>query len=902
MSAKSQNIGDNLDSDVNHAWSYRTMDDDYEDAVNPYGGETMSTAAHHASGLTMNAGLHGRGGQRRDASLSGTEFDPDRPLRDLVGGVDSKLSAFDADPSRSRYPPPGNLTFDLVVDDTAELDRILESGYVPPPSLNSRSVRVQSHHSTSSSSSDSEGPSSRPKISDALRVRNSTLPIDEDNIPTPKPRNAKRTNIFASYTPPQQPEVRLHPPTPSSSSSRFSKMARGLTKELDEEVERARRHRKSDQSMDQTREHSRIVQPTPRRSSMRQPAPVGHVSKSKLYLPDVTGLTSAVESPMKGGLQHYPFNVSKEARESDARLLSAISAVQSKLRQLEAENGISRRRVRELEHELELCKIEVARERSILVQREEFLAQQQRETELEEARRRKGKGKAKARDASLYQEEVSRYQEIVEEKKALEALVTSLRSHLSRLTQELSSHQALLTELRTLRENDHQTLKDKSAEIDRLRAEVERLAGEVEVLRGVVEEGLKERRTARENSQAARSRMDEPNPVPVHEEESHQSQPPPEESSSEDEEEEVDDGDFDPISIPGSSRANIGNVDKTMRTDHATLGSSHMGISVNPSRFINDEELEQISADIEERRSGRSSIASRSLDEEDHTSRSPADNMTELERTAQLEEVEVVEEERAPSPGPSRRRRQDLSTTQPPPRPAAPTPGHATRHNRRRRQALDDDEEAFPQIRGAHLERLFFSAPPHNAKTCTVCFRRRRNCDDRRPTSPSWLPNGFERSHHDEEGDSVHAAEDEQEEDEGFAEGSEEMDQDVVRPRSGSGAGTQMPSSRAAFAGHGTKNGVPPQTVLMRVIRELEDDFTHYKSVYVELADQYKVMDAVSDVPKRNLVARHLREVVDILEQKGDQIANLTDLLTFKDKSYHEARPQRQASKRNPTA
>lgn len=52
---------------------------------------------------------------------------------------------------------------------------------------------------------------------------------------------------------------------------------------------------------------------------MRQSAAVGHISKSKLYLPDVTGLTSAVESPMKGGLQHYPFNVSKEARESNGK-------------------------------------------------------------------------------------------------------------------------------------------------------------------------------------------------------------------------------------------------------------------------------------------------------------------------------------------------------------------------------------------------------------------------------------------------------------------------------------------------------------------------------------------------------------------------------------------------------
>jgi hypothetical protein len=38
--------------------------------------------------------------------------------------------------------------------------------------------------------------------------------------------------------------------------------------------------------------------------------------------------------------------------------------------------------------------------------------------------------------------------------------------------------------------------------------------------------------------------------------------------------------------------------------------------------------------------------------------------------------------------------------------------------------------------------------------------------------------------------------------------------------------------------------------------------------VYTELADQYKIMDAASDVPKRNLIAAHLREVIDIIEQK----------------------------------
>ncbi len=82
-------------------------------------------------------------------------------------------------------------------------------------------------------------------------------------------------------------------------------------------------------------------------------------------------------------------------------------------------------------------------------------------------------------------------------------------------------------------------------------------------------------------------------------------------------------------------------------------------------------------------------------------------------------------------------------------------------------------------------------------------------------------------------------------------------------------------------------------------------------SIYVELADQYKEIDAVSNVAKRNVLAEHLREVIDILEQKvyssksshsilrladirlftaqGDHIASLYDLLTYQDKPVQES-------------
>jgi hypothetical protein len=78
-----------------HAWSYRTGED--EEGIHPFaGGETLSTAAHHASALTLSAGLGGRG-DRRDVSLSGAEYDPERPLQDLIAGIGTRFNLFDAE-------------------------------------------------------------------------------------------------------------------------------------------------------------------------------------------------------------------------------------------------------------------------------------------------------------------------------------------------------------------------------------------------------------------------------------------------------------------------------------------------------------------------------------------------------------------------------------------------------------------------------------------------------------------------------------------------------------------------------------------------------------------------------------------------------------------------------------
>jgi hypothetical protein len=94
------------DDDYHPGWSYRTGEDTDMMGVSPYGGQTMSTAAHHASALTLSAGLGGARAARRDGSvsLSAAEYDPDRRLEELLDEAGSKYSLFDNDPSRSRYP------------------------------------------------------------------------------------------------------------------------------------------------------------------------------------------------------------------------------------------------------------------------------------------------------------------------------------------------------------------------------------------------------------------------------------------------------------------------------------------------------------------------------------------------------------------------------------------------------------------------------------------------------------------------------------------------------------------------------------------------------------------------------------------------------------------------------
>ncbi|KAF6741445.1 hypothetical protein DFP72DRAFT_1037363 [Ephemerocybe angulata] len=927
------------DSHMQIGWSYRTGDDD--DGVSPYGGEAMSTAAHHASAVTLTAGLGGGRGARRDVSMSGAEYDPDRPLNQIMAGV-GRMSMFD-DPSRSKHTATNNnITFEpLVVDSTAELDRILQSGFAHQNQSHNQSIHPTPPLSRASSSSLSDsdpGSPSRPKLSDHLRTLafSPKRPRTAQPIQPASPAYAQQASPLAkrssnhgqagtgggaplstNTTPrptrrvaqPPNPEVRLQPPTPSTASSKFTRMARGIVRDIANSRADADKPSSRRSSLDKQQDSgpAPAARPNVRKGIMKE-----QQSKSRIHLPDVTGLTAAVESPARLGKEFHAYK-GANSREAEARFIQTLSKVQSKIQQLNDENGISRRRVRELEMELDDAKRDVARERTRLLEKEDVIIQQQKEMAGIASRSSKGKGRARDNEAEEEEDVLKRYRDAVDEKKALESLINTLRSHLTRLTQELSDHSHLLQELKEMRDTDHRVLREKSADISRLNDEVERLAGEVEVLRGVVEEGLRERRAGKEPTAYVEEEADtsmsldndedederegdggEREEEREEEEEEEEAQETPDEQGSveyrphrpplfdTDSEEDAEDETYEPSFSFRASTPPPAAADRTVRTDHATLGTSGSANTPHRVTFIDQRELRRIEREVEERRGdlsvngGGGRGGGRSGDGRGSGRGSP-----ELEATSFYERPRTPT---PPSPSPSpragrmglgREREREANAgagvgVGGKAREREPVNGNGRESGKEngkerqrgkvggRRQA-DVEETPFPQIRGDRLERLFFAAPEHNPRTCTVCFRRR--------------------------GPALHGEhEDEEEEMEGERERAEER-----RTRRGSGEVTEreieeVPNDPSYFRRVGSRAGLPPQTVAMRVIRELEDDFTHYKSVYCELADQYKEMDPVSDVPRRNYLAKHLREVVDILEQKGDQIASLSDLLAFKDK------------------
>ena len=162
----------------------------------------------------------------------------------------------------------------LVVDDSAQLDMVLSTGHAPPRTFNA-GLRSPLASSSSSVSDSPHQSSRRPKLSDGLsqatfspkRPRNPQAFVSPHaersngtrngishspgrvsfDIPTPRGKSQSRVH----------PHVNVQPPTPSNASSKFTKMAKGLAKEIESERERLQNRIEEDVVPTPSREKSR---------------------------------------------------------------------------------------------------------------------------------------------------------------------------------------------------------------------------------------------------------------------------------------------------------------------------------------------------------------------------------------------------------------------------------------------------------------------------------------------------------------------------------------------------------------------------------------------------------------------------------------------------------------------
>ncbi|KAG9013566.1 hypothetical protein FRB90_005880 [Tulasnella sp. 427] len=929
-----------------------------EDESYGFGGETVSTTGHHRSAVTFNAGLGGLPDSTRD----GKEYDPDRRLDRLLDNR-PHMSMFDDGTPRTRRAHQGNAnrgrqsnksrdiqvqnfashpTFDpVIVDDTNEIDRAVEAGHlqfnnIPPiPQSNSRLPRNHPRDDDTISHPESDGtsfrrseppsPPARPKLSDALeRVaddgprfgafsprRQAFSPVH-----SPRTRNAAPSTSRALPAPAEQSGANLRKPSKPNAKDVSTRPAQPHA--WDEANQRARRHPLLDPA-NRTADLS-VARPKRAATLPNLGTPMG-----KVQLPDVTGITIAVDTPLKDRLGYLTADPRQQA--NSKQFNAAVEELAARLREVERENATSRRRVKELERELEECREEVQRERTRL------------EEELERSRAPspedpKGKRRAVAiepEDGNTTEFWKARYEEVVEQKEALETLVNTLRAHIARMAKELEERQRDLQELRQIRERDALALQSKLHEVEEAHEQVDELAAEVDRLRSIIDEGLRERRRAKEAEEmisrasihagelstvreATNEDEDEDEPqgqghggygyYQYQSKPNRQYSPPAQDQTQDDAQTEPDyDAEEPPkqgvriavqeptleytvgdITQPEpetvqlqqqlygrqrsgsnattvrsasrlSSRApspRFGQVRATQEPvrrapsrlsalrgeggrspepgdDAATTSSLGRPIPPSSRRFITVSKKEDQCAKnfVDERRLQAAELQRLESDVEDRRSeRSMSTNGEGEDDTRNLNQSRANSDPGTTAPG---RASKHLHGG----RPGSRLARHHSSPPIQRGEALP-----VPDLRSKQAERLFFGKTNHDESTCTKCHRRRK--DRSEAHHEEWLATFLRRR-------SRTATQD-----------GNVVDVDVDR--------------------------LPPQTVLARVVRELEDEFTHHKSIYVELAEQYALMDAASNVAKRNVLAEHLREVIDILEQKGDQIASLYDLLAFKDR------------------
>lgn len=102
-------------------------------------------------------------------------------------------------------------------------------------------------------------------------------------------------------------------------------MARGINKEL-EATQQQLLSEQQQSLVDRNPFHDVANQSEPTAASFRRPTPrkssMRDTTRGKVYLPDVTALTNAVNSPARSGAEYYSYGADNRPRDSEGKDVS----------------------------------------------------------------------------------------------------------------------------------------------------------------------------------------------------------------------------------------------------------------------------------------------------------------------------------------------------------------------------------------------------------------------------------------------------------------------------------------------------------------------------------------------------------------------------------------------------
>ncbi|KAG8795005.1 hypothetical protein FRC12_019088 [Ceratobasidium sp. 428] len=336
--------------------SFRTFDDSF------IRGHTQSTAAHHTSVLAVGAGL-GYGSAPRPLSRagSGAKYNPDQEQmlkrRGRINVLDDTTTTrVSRAPTAPNKKHSQHLTSDpLIVDDTAELDHLLETRHLPEHALQANPripcARPREHdspradHESQSSFHRSEADDSttgrrKPRLADTLggafspkrpqTMTSAQSPTGAAPKALPAITSMSETNGRPSISllasrPSNLPSAPLRTES-SLSSSNGTQKARLEANTADNarrivgrpDLAHARKPSVPASRQEPVVDRQRQVVPEPRPKAFTFPWEPASEARNRtiglsIHLPGVTGLTAAVESPSKANIRYRDAQVGMPA-------------------------------------------------------------------------------------------------------------------------------------------------------------------------------------------------------------------------------------------------------------------------------------------------------------------------------------------------------------------------------------------------------------------------------------------------------------------------------------------------------------------------------------------------------------------------------------------------------------